>query len=188
MPYQLVVLKGRSASSTLRIPPETVTVIGRQQGCQIRIVSSLVSRKHCELLERGGRLTLKDLGSSNGTYVNGLKVEEPTVLEPGSSLMIGSIVFRVEQFDAHKPATPGGPADTAITATTMAESDQADYEIEADSPSGVMEAASPTQPVSTRLEPAARSAALGEEEAHEIGEDAVAGFLLDLDVDDADQR
>ena len=49
---------------------DSVTIVGRQQGCQIRIVSSLVSRKHCELTERGGQLRIRDLGSSNGTYVN----------------------------------------------------------------------------------------------------------------------
>lgn len=175
MPYQLVVIKGRSATATLRVPPDSVTLVGRQQGCQIRIVSSLVSRRHCELAESDGQLIVRDLGSSNGTYVNGVKIAGPTALEPGSALVIGSVVFRVEAATPPGSAEPtvagASPADTAVPA----EAAEIDFEIEAEPESG--------SAVRTRSVPAA-AAAQEAEEVQELGEDAVAEFLLGMDDDD----
>ncbi len=123
MPYQLVVIKGRSANQALKLPSDGVTTVGRQKGCQIRIGSSQVSRKHCELFEKHGHLLVKDLNSSNGTIVNGKKVQGQQVLEAGNILLIGSVAFRVEQSGAPVAAapasapvaTPGGkPSDTAV--------------------------------------------------------------------------
>ncbi|WP_169974122.1 FHA domain-containing protein [Tautonia rosea] len=95
MDYQLVVLKGRSAAKTLRLA-DGVTTIGRQDGCELTVRSSQVSRKHCQLFEKKGLLLVKDLGSANGTFVNGKRIEEQRVLEPGDLLMVGPIEFRVE--------------------------------------------------------------------------------------------
>ena len=78
MNYVLQVVRGRSASTTLKLT-DNVTSLGRHDDCVIRIKSSQVSRRHCELFEVGGQLMLRDLGSSNGTYVNGKRVmgEQP---------------------------------------------------------------------------------------------------------------
>ncbi len=188
MPYQLVVLKGRSASSVLRIPPESVTIVGRQQGCQIRIVSSLVSRKHCELTERGGTLRIRDLGSSNGTYVNGQRIEGTKELEPGFSLVIGSVVFRVDSArpagSAEEPTVQSGttPADTSVPLAETVAVDEIDFEIEAESASNV---ATPVQRPGKAATPAAAEET---SEVQQLGEDAVADFLFDLNVDDQDKR
>ncbi|WP_152050968.1 FHA domain-containing protein [Tautonia marina] len=99
MDYQLVVLKGRSAAKTLRLA-DGVTTIGRQEGCELTLRSSQVSRKHCQLFEKKGLLLVKDLGSANGTFVNGKRIEEQRVLEPGDLLMVGPIEFRVESLTA----------------------------------------------------------------------------------------
>ncbi|GIW87948.1 MAG: hypothetical protein KatS3mg108_2272 [Isosphaeraceae bacterium] len=179
MPYQLVVIKGRSASTTLRIPPNAVTLVGRQNGCQIRIVSSLVSRRHCELTESDGKLIVRDLGSSNGTYVNGIKITEPTELGPGSALVIGSVVFRVEAAAPTGSADPtiapsSSPADTAVPA----EAAEIDFEIEVESESG-----SAVQTRNVAAPPAAEA-----EPVEPLGEDAVAEFLLGLDADEDKKR
>ena len=73
MNYVLQVVRGRSASTTLKLT-DNVTSLGRHDDCVIRIKSSQVSRRHCELFEVGGQLMLRDLGSSNGTFVNGKRV------------------------------------------------------------------------------------------------------------------
>src|SRR5262249_19638987 len=65
MNYVLQVVRGRSATTNLRLG-DGVTSLGRHDDCIIRIKSSQVSRRHCELLEVDGRLTVRDLGSSNG--------------------------------------------------------------------------------------------------------------------------
>jgi len=117
MPYQLVVLKGRSAAQ--RIPlMEEVTTLGRQDGCELTVRSSQVSRRHCQLFEKKGLLLVKDLGSSNGTFVNEEKVEDQRVLEPGDILSLGPIQFRVESAEAPEVAGASEespkPGDTAV--------------------------------------------------------------------------
>lgn len=67
-------------------------VIGRQPDCQIRLPDSGVSRQHCELLLDSGSPVLKDLGSSNGTYVNRRRISQ-TELSAGDLIAIGPFVF-----------------------------------------------------------------------------------------------
>ncbi|MBX3363614.1 MAG: FHA domain-containing protein [Phycisphaeraceae bacterium] len=66
------------------------SVIGRQVGCSIRIPAAEVSRQHCEVLFKGDVLTLRDLGSANGTLVNGTRIEQCEV-KAGDLITIGSI-------------------------------------------------------------------------------------------------
>lgn len=66
------------------------TVIGRQTGCHLRIPASDVSRQHCEVLLKGEQISLRDLGSANGTYVNNERVEQAE-LHAGDMLTVGSV-------------------------------------------------------------------------------------------------
>ena len=147
MDYQLVVIRGRSSANAVRLQ-DGVTTAGRQDECQLRIKSSQVSRKHCQLFEKHGMLLVKDLGSSNGTFVNGKKIEGQRVMEPGDELGIGPIVFRIEKIGqpvpAGTPAQAGGasPHDTAVAQAVpvgaavpvaTAIPDDEDFEIDFDS-------------------------------------------------------
>ena len=78
-----------------------ITVIGRREDCDLRIPLGEVSRKHCRLVRDGDSLRLEDLGSSNGTYHNGQRVQE-AILSPGDSIQVGPLVF-VLQIDGHPP-------------------------------------------------------------------------------------
>lgn len=198
MPYQLVVVKGRSANQILKLPSEGVTTVGRQQGCQIRIGSSQVSRKHCELFEKHGHLLVKDLGSSNGTIVNGKKVDGQLVLEPGNLLLIGSVAFRVEKAGAPTPATAAAPvdqpSDTAVSQSTPAEVGgdadiDLDFEQTDDELAGEGAAAVAQTPESAPGDEVApeEADALANESTREIGEDAVAEYLLNIELDDEDK-
>src|SRR3954454_7267870 len=116
MDFELVIVQGRSVNNTLKLS-DGVTTIGRHDECQIRIKSSQVSRKHCELFEKKGLLLVKDLGSANGTYVNGKKVAGQQVLEPGDELMIGGIKLRVAKVGqpvGAKTPPPVKAGDTAL--------------------------------------------------------------------------
>ncbi len=77
------------------------TVIGRRQDCQLRIPTKDVSRQHCVVLVENDALVAKDLGSSNGTFVNGKRIAE-SKLKPGDRLRVGPVTF-VVQVDG-KPA------------------------------------------------------------------------------------
>ncbi|MFT3684141.1 MAG: FHA domain-containing protein [Phycisphaerales bacterium] len=69
-------------------------IVGRDEGARLRIPLPSVSRKHCELMIEDDELVVKDLGSSNGTYVNGARVKERE-LSPGDLLTVGGVVFVV---------------------------------------------------------------------------------------------
>lgn len=68
-------------------------VIGRQEGCKIRIPSHSVSRRHAKLLVLNDLLTIEDLGSSNGTYVNDMRITEQTYVKPGDVIRVGPFRF-----------------------------------------------------------------------------------------------
>ena len=87
----------------------STTVVGRREDCDFRIPLGEISRKHCRLIKDGETLRVEDLGSSNGTYHNGERIQEAT-LGPGDTLQIGSVVF-VVQID-------GVPADDELQPVT----------------------------------------------------------------------
>jgi len=72
-----------------------MTIIGRREDCDLRIPLGEISRKHCRLIKDGDALRIEDLGSSNGTYHNGQRVQE-AVIGPGDTLQVGSIAFVVQ--------------------------------------------------------------------------------------------
>ena len=90
-----------------------ITVIGRREDCDLRIPLGDISRKHCRLVRDGDSLRLEDLGSSNGTYHNGKRVQE-AILSPGDSVQVGPLVFvlQVDGVPADEELSPA-PAESA---------------------------------------------------------------------------
>src|SRR5262245_21179871 len=95
MDVQLVVERGSRKRQTIHLRSEE-TIIGRREGCDLRIPSGEVSRRHCRLSVRDGVLMVEDLHSSNGTYLNGARVMEIQTVQPGDCLEIGPVLFRVK--------------------------------------------------------------------------------------------
>ena len=71
-----------------------VNTIGRKQDCTICIPLGVVSRHHAEIRVDEASATIKDLGSSNSTFLNNRRVNEEG-LEPGDQIMIGPVIFTV---------------------------------------------------------------------------------------------
>lgn len=73
-------------------------LIGREPTCDLTITDPTVSRRHATLVLQQGALSLRDEGSTNGTYVNGVRLEGGTEhpLKPGDHVQLGSVKFRVE--------------------------------------------------------------------------------------------
>lgn len=96
---RLLVLSGPLKDSTIPLS-ESETTIGREASNQIAVTDPSVSRKHCRLSLQEGKFHLRDLGSRNGTLVNGAGVEEQW-LEHGDEIAAGdsSFLFLVEEED-----------------------------------------------------------------------------------------
>ncbi len=90
---RLIVVGGEAANREIEMTQPAI--IGRGRECTIRVQHSLVSRLHCEILEREGRLFVRDLQSLNGTFVNNFRIQEEEPLMPEQLLTIGNITFRV---------------------------------------------------------------------------------------------
>jgi pSer/pThr/pTyr-binding forkhead associated (FHA) protein len=92
MAVTLILVRGDGRQS--EIPLKGRAIIGRQTDCQIRIPSSGISRHHCELTLADGKVLLRDMGSSNGTFVNRKKIQQAQ-LAAGDLIGIGDLVFAV---------------------------------------------------------------------------------------------
>jgi serine phosphatase RsbU (regulator of sigma subunit) len=90
--------------------------IGRASDCTIPIKDRYLSRRHAELIAHDGGWLLKDLGSANGTYLNGNRVERDTPLRPGDRIRLGDteIVFESQEGQTDKLLAI---ADAKISAT-----------------------------------------------------------------------
>ena len=94
MDVKLIVAGGGTKKQAFRLRSQD-TLIGRRQGCDVRIPSSSVSRRHCRLFVSEEILAVEDLASVNGTFVNGRRVHKTEFLRPGDQLRVGSILFVV---------------------------------------------------------------------------------------------
>ncbi len=87
------------------------TTIGRLEDNAFQILEQSVSSHHCEVIQRGNDLVVKDLNSTNGTFVNGEQIKE-AVLKPGQILRLGQVELRVE-VGAGASTAPAVPAPAA---------------------------------------------------------------------------
>lgn len=92
---KLVVLAGAKKGAEVPIKKSSF-VIGRSKECALRAGSEAISRKHCELKQTDAGITVQDLGSRNGTYVNDERIEGVRPLSHGDTLKIGPLEFRFE--------------------------------------------------------------------------------------------
>ncbi len=157
----------------------------------------------------GGQLTIRDLGSSNGTFVNGKRVIGQQAIKPGDEMTVGAVTLRVARLGQPVPAGPASPlskpkaGDTAVVdAIPAVNDDEEEFEMEFDDGDPVPEIEGipladdePTQlgaskaPASaatnapTAALPTAEKASTPKPKAGKE-DDAIAEFLLDLDIDE----
>lgn len=95
----------------LRIGPRQIqllkgeTFIGRDEACQVVISGALVSRRHACIRLEEGELSLEDLRSTNGTFVNGAKVRGRVPIRPGDRLFVGSFDIDVAWLEGAAPSS-----------------------------------------------------------------------------------
>jgi serine phosphatase RsbU (regulator of sigma subunit) len=87
----------------VQIGPDGVT-IGRTAPSDVAIASPEISRKHCRIELRGDVALLSDLGSTNGTFVDGARIDRPMRLRSGARFMLGSFAIRYDRRDLSEMA------------------------------------------------------------------------------------
>jgi predicted component of type VI protein secretion system len=94
--YVLVVQTGKYQGKRIKVP-ETEVLIGRDETSGIRIGSDDVSRQHCRLTPTPNGLLVRDLGSRNGTFVDGVPIGNTSeiLLRPGGTLTVGPMSFQL---------------------------------------------------------------------------------------------
>ncbi len=93
--YQIVIRAGPTPGKVFPVSGESFT-IGREPGNGIVINDAEVSRKHARMSQQGNTYSIEDLGSTNGTFVNGVRLTAPHALRPGEVIAFGdqiSVVF-----------------------------------------------------------------------------------------------
>lgn len=90
----LKVTKGSKVGAKIAVKKEEF-LIGRSPECHLCAASTSISRKHCAITRNGTSVKIKDLGSRNGTLVNGNKIEGEVELNSGDEISIGSLGFMV---------------------------------------------------------------------------------------------
>jgi FHA domain len=78
-----------------RYPLGDEITVGRAAGCQVTVDDTYVSQLHARVFTRDGQLFVEDLGSTNGTYLNRVKVAGPMVMQKGDRLQVGNTVLEV---------------------------------------------------------------------------------------------
>ena len=91
---KFIIKTGKYQGKKLKLPDRDITV-GRDLECDIRVSDSDVSRMHCQIKIREGKLYVDDLESRNGTYINDIAIKTETPLHPGDLLRIGPMVFEL---------------------------------------------------------------------------------------------
>ena len=91
---ELKVVAGKHAGQTIPLDRKKF-LIGREQDCQLRPNTELVSRHHCVFTVDDFSVRLRDLGSTNGTSVNGETIRKEVVLQQGDHVTVGSLEFQI---------------------------------------------------------------------------------------------
>jgi pSer/pThr/pTyr-binding forkhead associated (FHA) protein len=86
-----------------------VVMVGRHPRCDVHLASLRVSRRHCIIAVESGEVVVRDLGSTNGTWVNGRRVASARI-RPGDEVWIAHIRYHLEEAPTHRAAEAEKPS------------------------------------------------------------------------------
>lgn len=96
--YQVTLTDINLPNRSFSVPLRQSIIVGRDKGlCDITLdYDKSISAKHCDIVVRGNKFYIKDLQSTNGTYVNSSKVLKESKISPGDILRLGRLEMRFE--------------------------------------------------------------------------------------------
>ncbi|RME23243.1 MAG: FHA domain-containing protein, partial [Deltaproteobacteria bacterium] len=92
--YALKFISGKYQGGMFPLKPDREIVIGRSSDMDMVLVEDMVSRKHAKISTTSGKIILQDLGSTNGTFVNGEKIRRARLKE-GDRILIGTSILKL---------------------------------------------------------------------------------------------
>lgn len=81
-------------------------LIGREEGCQLRPASELISKRHCAILIDAQGIFVEDFKSTNGTRINGTAIQGRVAVKHGDTLSVGTLDFELQVLATAAPAQP----------------------------------------------------------------------------------
>lgn len=96
VPSSLTVTEGPLTGTSLRLR-ESGTLIGRNPECALVLDDDFASGRHARIFEREGSWYVEDLGSTNGTYMNRTRVQQPTSIGPGDEVKMGKATLELRR-------------------------------------------------------------------------------------------
>src|SRR5262245_61549445 len=102
--YALRFISGKYQGGEFPLPNNKEIVVGRSSELDMVLVEDMVSRRHAKLTVTGDQIFIQDLGSTNGTFVNGEKIKRARLNE-GDRILIGTSIIKLVAADA---STAGG--------------------------------------------------------------------------------
>jgi len=94
MDVSLTVMKGAKSGGKIPIKKEQF-LVGRSRKCNLCAGTDSISRQHCVITRADTRVFIEDLGSRNGTFVNGNRIDKPLQLKSGDEIAVGPLRFLV---------------------------------------------------------------------------------------------
>ncbi len=108
-PVGQLILQGTEGEPQQWLVSEGSLILGRAKECQISIADTRLSRRHTQLRCEGRRVVISDLGSVNGTFVNGARVLEPQELHHGDRVRVGPFELLYQDLTPPEPEIPERP-------------------------------------------------------------------------------
>jgi pSer/pThr/pTyr-binding forkhead associated (FHA) protein len=103
--YAMRFISGKYQGGEFPLPPNSEIIVGRSSDLDMVLVEDMVSRRHAKIVVETEQVTIQDLGSTNGTFVNGERVKRAS-LNDGDRVLIGTSIIKLVTSDAPVAAAP----------------------------------------------------------------------------------
>jgi predicted component of type VI protein secretion system len=123
MKFSLTVLSAGTMQGKVIQIPLAQFLMGRGPECNLRPSSPGISKRHCSLMTRSGKVFVKDFASTNGTFINDQRIKDETEVTDGDCLKVGPLAFRINVEHAPSVSEPT-PLPAAVAKQAVASDDE----------------------------------------------------------------